>query len=131
MRMHFISRLALLIGAGFLVVATQVWTGNTLQWIFVAGGAGMIACAAVDGGMAGGRTQRMLDGAIAILGVWSIVQAFVFNGSDLKWISFATASALAVLATIGLILHESSAERIVHELTVAPQKPTTTTPLPH
>ena len=38
MRTHFISRLALLLTAGFLAVASQVWTGDTLQWLFVAGG---------------------------------------------------------------------------------------------
>ena len=128
MRLHFISRLALLVGAGFLVVASQVWTGDTLEWLFVAGGAVMVAAAAIDA-MAPGRAQRALDGLVAVLGVWSIVQAIVFEGSNLEWFSFATAAALAGLATIGLIIHENSAERIVHELTVAPER--ATTPLAH
>ena len=38
MRTNFASRLALLLVAGFLVVATQVWTGGTLEWLFIAGG---------------------------------------------------------------------------------------------
>jgi hypothetical protein len=123
MRLHFISRLALLVGAGFLVVASQVWSGDTLEWLFIGGGIVMVAAAAIDA-EALGRAQRTLDGLIALLGVWSIVQAIVFEGSDLRWFSFATAAVLAGLATIGLIIHENSAERIVHELSVAPERAT-------
>jgi hypothetical protein len=128
MRLHFISRLALLVGAGFLVVASQVWSGDTLEWLFIGGGIVMVAAAAIDA-QASGRAQRGLDGLIALLGVWSIVQAIVFEGSDLEWFSFATAVVLAGLATIGLIIHENGAERIVHELSVTPDR--TTTPLTH
>src|SRR5262249_40279229 len=70
MRLHFISRLALLVGAGFLVVASQVWSGDTLEWLFIAGGIVMVAAAAIDA-EALGRAQRSLDGLIAALGVWS------------------------------------------------------------
>ena len=84
MRTHFISRLALLLTAGFLVVASQVWTGDTLQWLFVAGGAVMILVAAADAAREH-VGQRALDGLIAILGAWTIVQAFIFDGTDLKW----------------------------------------------
>ena len=89
MRTHFISRLALLLTAGFLVVASQVWTGDTLQWLFVAGGAVMILVAAVDA-VREHVGQRALDGLIALLGAWTIVQAFIFDGTDLKWWSFAS-----------------------------------------
>jgi len=117
MRLHFISRLSLLLVAGFLVVASQVWTGDTLQWLFVAGGAVMILGAAVD---AMGRipVQTALGGLVALLGAWTVVEAFVFDGTDLKWWSFASAAALAALSTIGLIVHESRTERVVHELSV-------------
>jgi hypothetical protein len=128
MRLHFISRLALLVGAGFLVVASQVWSGGTLEWLFIVGGVVMIAAAAIDA-EALGRAQRTLDGLIAVLGAWSIVQAIIFDGSNLEWFSFATAVVLAGLATIGLIIHENGAERIVHELSVTPER--TTTPLAH
>jgi hypothetical protein len=117
MRTHFISRLALLLTAGVLVVASQVWTGGTLQWVFVAGGALMILAAAADA-VRENVAQRALDGLIALLGAWTIVQAFIFEGNDLKWWSFASAVALAVLSVIGLIAHESNTERVVHELSV-------------
>jgi hypothetical protein len=117
MRMHFFSRLALLLVAGFLVVASQVWTGDTLQTLFVVGGAAMIVGAAID---ASGKdtAQRTLDGLIALLGAWTIVEAFVFEATDLKWLSFASACALAALSTIGLVLHEMRTERVVHELSL-------------
>jgi hypothetical protein len=122
-RMHFITRLALLLMAGFLVVATQVWTGTTLEWLFIVGGALMLAFAAADWSAAD-REQRALDGLIALLGAWSIVEAIIFDGSTLKWWSFGGAVALAALATAGLLIHEMSTERVVHELSVTPAQRT-------
>jgi peptidoglycan/LPS O-acetylase OafA/YrhL len=118
MRTHFISRLALLFVAGFLVVASQVWTGDTLQWIFLGGGVAMIVGAAADA-IRRNIPQQALDGVLALLGAWTIVAAFIFEGNDLKWWSFASAAALAGLAAIGLTLHEMTTERVVHELTVS------------
>jgi cation transport ATPase len=117
MRTHFISRLALLFVAGFLVVASQVWTGDTLQWIFLGGGVAIIVGAAADA-IRRNILQQALDGVLALLGAWTIVAAFIFEGNDLKWWSFASAAALAGLAAIGLTLHEMTTERVVHELTV-------------
>jgi hypothetical protein len=117
MRTHFISRLALLLIAGVLVVASQVWTGGTLQWLFVAGGIVMILAAAADS-VRDNAGQRALDGLIALLGAWTIVEAFLFEGANLKWWSFASAVALAILSVVGLIAHESNTERVVHELSV-------------
>jgi hypothetical protein len=117
MRLHFFSRLALLLVAGFLVVASQVWTDDTLQWLFVVGGVAMIAGAAADA-MRDDTRQRALDGLIAVLGAWTVFEAFAFEGNNLEWWSFASACALAALSTAGLILHEMSTERVVHELSV-------------
>jgi hypothetical protein len=118
MRLHFFSRLALLLVAGFLVVASQVWTGNTLQLLFVIGGAAMIAGAAIDG-IRADTAQRALDGVIGLLGAGTVIQALTVGATDLKWSSFACACALAALSTIGLVLHEMSTERVVHELRVS------------
>jgi membrane associated rhomboid family serine protease len=102
MRTHFISRLTLLLVAGFLVLATQVWAGRTLMWMFIAGGAVMILLAAI-GSMREDRPQQMLDGLVFLLGVWAIVEAIIFNGSTLKWVSFGTAVAGVVIGTIGVV----------------------------
>jgi hypothetical protein len=117
MRLHFISRLALLLMAAFGVVATQVWTGETLELMFVIGGALAIVLAAADT-IAAGVAQLALDGLIALLGAWTVVEALVFGGTELKWWSFGSACALAALSAIGLAIHEMTTERVVHELSV-------------
>ena len=116
MRQHFISRLSLLLVAAFLVLATQVWPAN-LEWMFIVGGIVMLGLASVgfDGKNA---AQRTLDGLIGLLGVWSIVEAIVFNGSSLQWVSFVTALIGAGFGVIGLAIHETTTERVVHELSV-------------
>ena len=50
--------------------------------------------------------------------MWTIVEAIVFGGSTLVWVSFATAVAGVVIAIVGLTIHEMTTERVVHELRV-------------
>jgi hypothetical protein len=119
MRMEFLSRLALLVVAAFLVVATQVWSGGTLEWLFVAGGVVMLLLAAADYA-APNLLQRGVSGVVGLLGIWSIVEAIVFDNSTLEWVSFGTAVAAGVLAILALAAHEASTERVVHELRVTP-----------
>lgn len=130
MRLHFISRLALLLVAGFLVVASQVWTGGTLEWLFIVAGAVMIALAAA--GLSGTNAQqRALDGFLGLFGAWTVVEAIVFDGANLKWFSFGTAIVAAGLAVVGLLIHELTTERVVHELSVTnrAETPSRTAPL--
>ena len=119
MRLHFISRLALLIAGSFLVVATQegVWTGSPLKWMFIAGGALAIVAAAADG-MLDTVEQRGLDLLTALVGAWMIVEVLALSQGDIKWWAFGSAAAMAGLSAIGLIVHEWSTERVVHELRV-------------
>lgn len=119
MRVHFISRLALLITGSFLVVASQetVWTGNALKWMFVVGGAVAILIAAADS-VPESAEQRILDFLTALVGVWMIVEVLSLRQGDVKWWSFGAAAALAGISAIGLIVHEWSTERVVHELRV-------------
>ena len=67
--------------------------------------------------------QRALDGIVAVLGAWTIIEAFAFEATNLEWWSFASACALAALSTVGLVLHEMSTERVVHELSVTKAEP--------
>lgn len=119
MRLHFISRLALLLVGAFLVVASQesAWMGDTLKWMFIGGGAVAILFAAGDA-IHDDRTQRGLDFLTALVGAWMIVEVLVLNRPDIKWWSFGSAVALAGLSAIGLAVHELSSERVVHELSV-------------
>jgi hypothetical protein len=118
MRIEFLSRLALLVVAAFLVVATQAWSGGTLEWLFIVGGIVILLLAAADYGSS--TALRGLDGILAVLGIWSIVEAIAFDGGALEWVSFATAVAGGLLALAGLAAHEASTERVVHELQVTP-----------
>jgi hypothetical protein len=117
MRTHFISRLALLVLAAAGVFASQYWSGDTLQWLFFAGGIAIIALALADAARPT-MAQRGLDGLVALLGAWTIVSSFLFDGNDLRWWSFAAAVAAGALAVIGLAIHEATTERVVHELSV-------------
>ena len=119
MRLHFISRLALLIAGTFLVVATQeaIWRGNTLKWMFVAGGALAIVVAAADS-VHDAIEQRGLDFLTALVGAWMIVEVLTLSRTDVKWWSFGAGAAIVGLSAIGLIVHEWSTERVVHELRV-------------
>jgi hypothetical protein len=119
MRLHFISRLALLIAGSFLVVATQegIWTGGPLKWMFIAGGALAIVVAAADA-MLDSLEQRGLDFFTALVGAWMIVEVLALSQGDVKWWAFGSAAAIAGLSAIGLTIHEWSTERVVHELRV-------------
>jgi hypothetical protein len=81
-----------------------------------------IALALLDS-IAVGVAQRALDGVIALVGAWSVVEALALGGSELKWWSFGTAAALAGLSVIGLAVHEMTTERVVHELSVTGGQP--------
>jgi hypothetical protein len=119
MRLHFISRLALLITGSFLVVATQegTWAGSPLKWMFIVGGALAIVAAAADG-LLDSIEQRGIDLFTALVGAWMIVEVAALNQADVKWWSFGSAVAIATLSAIGLTVHEWSTERVVHELRV-------------
>ena len=123
MRLHFISRLALLIAGAFLVVASLqgAWTGSTLQWMFVIGGALAIVIAGADATL-DTLEQRGLDFLTALIGAWMIVEVLALNSGTAKWWSFGSAVAVMALSAIGLVIHEWSTERVVHELRVTHHK---------
>jgi hypothetical protein len=117
MRTHFISRLALLLVSAFLVLTSQVWASGTIEWIFIVGGGVMILLSAA--GIYGrNAAQRSLDGLVALLGAWSVVEAIIFDGSTLEWVSLVTGLVGVLFAVVGLGLHEMTTERVVHELSV-------------
>ena len=78
----------------------------------------MIALAAGALGMAPGpqRTPRRRCSASSASGASS--RRSSSTGSTLEWVSFTTAAVAALLATVGLTIHELTTERVVHELSV-------------
>lgn len=115
---RFLTNITLSLLAAFLVVVSLVWAPATSMWIML--GVGIAAVAFASAALLPGRglSQRVLDGAIGILGAWTIVASLVFAGSTVTWLAFASGVAFVGLATIGLVLHELSTERVVHSLEV-------------
>lgn len=118
MSTRYISNILIGIAAAFVLVATQAFAPSTVGWIaFAVTGVGVLVLTAVTVLASGrGLVQRTLDGVIAALAVWTIVESLVFSGSLMVWLSFGAAAAIAALAVAGLTAHELSTERVVHSL---------------
>ncbi len=123
MNSRFLTNTGLSVLGGFTVIASIVWAPATFMWLML--GAGIVAAAlslaiAVPGR---GNVQRGLDGAIGILGAWTIVASLVFTGGVVTWLGFASGAAFVGLALLGLALHELSTERVVHSFEVRSSAP--------
>lgn len=118
MNSRFLTNSVLSLLGAFGVVASMVWAPSTFMWLML--GAGIVAVALSAGIAIRGRgsAQRALDGALGILGAWTIVASLVFGGSVVTWLGFASGAAFVGLALIGLTLHELSTERVVHSFEV-------------
>lgn len=118
MSTRYISNVLLALAGGFVIVATQAFAPPTLAWIaFAVTGVGvlvMMAATAVAPGR--GLVQRTLDGVVAVLAAWTIVETLVFSGTVMLWITFGGAAAMVAIAVVGLTVHELSTERVVHSL---------------
>jgi hypothetical protein len=108
----------LAIVGGFLVVASQVWAPSTFMWLMLAGGIAAIALSGAALVPGRGTTQRTLDGALAVLGAWTVVASLVFGGTLVTWLGFASGAAFVAIALAGLTLHELHTERVVHSFEV-------------
>lgn len=118
MSSRYISNMLIAIAAAFVLVAAQAFAPSTVGWIaFAVTGVGVLVLTAVTV-LASGRgvIQRTLDGVVAALAVWTIVESLIFSGSLMVWLSFGAAAAIAALAVAGLTAHELSTERVVHSL---------------
>ncbi len=120
MSTRFVTNLLLTVAAGFILVATQAFAPATAGWLaFAVTGLGAVAIA-----VAGlvlprrGVAQRVLDGAVLTIGLWTVVESLTFTGAALTWLSFGAAAGIAALAITGLTLHEVRSERVVHSLEV-------------
>lgn len=116
---RFASNMLVVAGGMFLAVVSGIWTAGTIQWIGIIVG----ACAVLIGlgaaaGTARGNSERGIDLLIGLLGAWTIVASLIFSGTTRLDFALWEGVAFAVLGAIGLILHEQTTERVVHELEV-------------
>jgi hypothetical protein len=60
----------------------------------------------------------LLAGAVAAATVWEIVSAAVFTPDVSRWLTLANGVIVAALACVGLVVHETTSERVVYVLEV-------------
>jgi hypothetical protein len=106
------------VAGAFLTVAAMAWSAGTAGWTAFGVSAGIAVIAAASAALATKTAHRYGHGLIALVAVWSLVAALIFNGSLLTWFVFADAIAVGVLALTDLASHEASTERVVHSLEV-------------
>ncbi len=105
MRLHFISRLALLIAGSFWSWQHRRVSGPAAhwKWMFIVGGALQRRRPAADA-MLDSPEQRGLDLLTALVGAWMIVAVLALSRGDIKWWTFGSAAAIAGLSAIGLTI---------------------------
>jgi hypothetical protein len=107
MTSRFASNLAVLVLAAFLACSSFAFDSSTVGWLALGSGAAILLTIAVAFAMRErGVAQRVFDGLMFLIAVWTIVSSRVFAGSREQWLAFACAAALALLAFAGLVVHE-------------------------
>lgn len=117
MSTRYLSNLALILAAGFLVVATQAWAPPAAAGITfgVAIGFTVIGLAMLAHRV---TVQRVLAGLVTVIGAWTVIASLVFVPTTALWLGFASALAVVALSVIGMTAHELTTERVVHSLEV-------------
>lgn len=116
---RFAGNMLVAVGGVFLAIVSRIWAAGTVEWIGV--GIGALAVLIGLGAMAAtarGMSERGIDLLVAVLGAWTIVASLVFSGATLLNLALWEGIGLALLGAVGLIAHEQTTERVVHELEV-------------
>jgi hypothetical protein len=121
MSQRFISNVVLAIAGAVVVVSSQAFSSSLTGWLTFGVSLGALALlAVVQRDRARGRIQSALDAATGALALWSAVASVVYTGTILTWLSFGEGIGFVVLAISGLVAHELSTERIVHQFEAIP-----------
>lgn len=116
------SRFALdttaIVGGAFLVVSAMSFSATPAHWLAFGVSTAFTIAAAAGAAVARRTHQQLAHGALALVALWSLITPLVFTGTTQHWLIFANAIGLAVVALGDLIAHESTTERVVHELHV-------------
>jgi hypothetical protein len=111
---RFTSNLAILIIGASLASARFAFDADTVRWIAFGSGAGaLIIVAAAFLTYGRGPVQRALDAVAALIAGWTTVSALTFATPVVGWLAVGEGGALAWLAAVGLIAHETLMERAV------------------
>ena len=115
---RFIIDNLFLLAAAFLVVTSMAWSAGTAGWTAFWVSAAITLIAVASAAMSEKTGHRLGHGLVGLFGLWSVVAALVFNGTALTWLVFADAIAVGVLALADATAHETTTERVVHQLEV-------------
>ena len=116
---RFSAALAVAIMGAVLAVGAFTLPPVSERWLALGvGAAGLITLAGAFAVRGRGTAQRLLDGPLALVCAWAIVNARVIESSGagssahaVKWFGFAAGAAIAALGLLGLLLHERGLER--------------------
>jgi hypothetical protein len=118
MSIRYLTNLALALAAGFLVVASQVFTAPVAAALTFAIASGATILGLYMLVSRSTIAQRVIGGLVAVLGAWTIVASLVFVPATVVTLGFASALGFVALGVIGLTAHELISERVVHSLKV-------------
>jgi hypothetical protein len=119
MTARFSSNLATLLAGAFLTSAALGFAPRTVAWLGFAVGCCVTAVVLVAFAMPGrGLAQRVLDVALTLLAVWTIVASRCFAGVTVHWLSFGCGIGFVVLAGIALVVHEALLEIAIERTVV-------------
>ena len=119
MSIRYISHMAVLLAAAFLVVATQTFAPLTVVWLTFGIAAGATVVGTVLFIFAGSTRvvpHRVLAGTNIVLGVWTVVASLIFAPATVLGLAFSSAVAFVGLSVVGLTAHELATERVVHSV---------------
>jgi hypothetical protein len=124
MSTRYATNIVLAVASGFVIVAVFAFSPNVAGWIAFGVTGVFVLAMTLGASLLPGRgwAQRGLDGAVAALAAWTIVESLVFDGAAMTWITFGTAVGMLGLAIAGLTAHELTTERVVHSLESTEQR---------
>jgi hypothetical protein len=109
---RFASNLATLVIGAFLAAARFAFAAQTVRWISLGAGAGVVVIVAAAFLAYGrGPMQRTIDVITAVIAGWTVVSALTFAVPVVVWLSLGEGGAMAALAAVGLVAHETVMQR--------------------
>jgi Na+(H+)/acetate symporter ActP len=118
MSIRYLSNIAIGIAGAFLVVATQAFTADWVQWLAFSIGALAVLVAIGSAAVVRDRVQQAVAAAAGVVGIGLVAMSLIFATSVVTALALAGGLALAAIALVGLSAHELRTERVVHELAV-------------